>query len=338
MRQESREKFNAYAQKIAQLNGIESTGHKFHVSPQQEEKLEEKVRESAGFLSRINVMAVENQSGRVIGLDAGDSIAGTTDTSGTGERQTSDPTTSSAHNYFCSQTNYDSHIRYELIDAWRHKPEFQLMLRNVVNKQIARDRLKIGFNGISRAENSDRTANPLLQDVSRGWLQFLRDNDPSSAISGIKVGDAAGADYKNIDAAVSDSAHQLIHEAFEGDSRLVVIMGRDLLHDKYLGLTDDSNIATEKAALDLIMTNKVIGGLRVVTAPYFPAKAFFITMLDNISIYFQRGSTRRHIIDNPKKDQIEDYRSVNDDFVLENTDAAGLVEGILVPDGAGGWE
>lgn len=38
-------------------------------------------------------------------------------------------------------------------------------------KRQALDRIMIGFNGVKRAKTSDRDANPMLQDVNKGWLQ-----------------------------------------------------------------------------------------------------------------------------------------------------------------------
>nr|VXZ92014.1 phage major capsid protein, P2 family [Klebsiella pneumoniae] len=44
-------------------------------------------------------------------------------------------------------------------------------IRNAIVKRRALDRIMIGFNGVKRAKTSDREANPMLQDVNKGWLQ-----------------------------------------------------------------------------------------------------------------------------------------------------------------------
>lgn len=36
-----------------------------------------------------------------------------------------------------------------------------------------------GFNGVKRAETSDRSSNPMLQDVAVGWLQKYRNEAPA---------------------------------------------------------------------------------------------------------------------------------------------------------------
>ena len=65
-------------------------------------------------------------------------------------------------------------------------------------------------------------------------------------------------------------------------------------------------------------------------APNFPAGALMITRLDNLSRYYQEGARRRTIIDNPKRDQIENYESSNDAYVIEDYGLACLAENIEI--------
>ncbi len=334
----TREKFNQLLARQAELNDIAvgDVSSKFSVEPSVEQKLEERVQEESGFLQKINVVTVDQMKGDKVGLGVSSTVAGRTDTSGDEERKTRDIHSLDERGYECVQTNYDTHLRYNILDTWRHKPEFQTIYTSAVNKQIARDRLMIGWNGISVAKNTNRTTNPLLQDVNIGWLQELRDAKPAAVMSGQKVG--KGGDYENLDAAVFDATEELIEEWHKDNPDLVVICGRRLLADKYFSLLSDNDKPTEKNALDIIMANKTLGGLPACRVPFFPANAFMITTLDNLSIYIQRETTRRSIIDNPKKDRVEDFRSVNEDYVIEDYDLTCLVEGILTPDGNGGWK
>lgn len=337
MHKQTRQQFNALLARQAELNGIDKAdvSSKFAVEPSVEQKLEERIKEQSGFLQRINIVTVDQMKGEKVGIGVNSTIAGRTDTSGDGERSTRDIRATDKYGYECVQTNFDTHLRYNTLDSWRHKPDFQTIYTSAVNKQIARDRLMIGFNGTSAAVTTDRAANPLLQDVNKGWLQDLRDNKPTAVMSGTKVGD--GGDYNNMDAAVMDATEELIEQWHQDNPDMVVIMGRKLLSDKYLALTNANDKPTEKNALDIIISNKTVGGLPAVRVPFFPADAFMVTTLDNLSLYVQRETTRRAIIDNPKKDQVEDYRSVNEDYIIEDYDAACLVEGILSKQADGSW-
>lgn len=51
-----------------------------------------------------------------------------------------------------------------------------------------------------------------------------------------------------------------------------------------------------------------------------------ITSWDNLSIYWQEDSWRRSTIDNPKRDQVEDYNSRNEGYVVEDYEKFAAIE------------
>jgi P2 family phage major capsid protein len=333
MRNETRVAYNAYSAAIAQLSGVANAAEKFTVAPSVQQKLETRIQQSSDFLSKINVFPVTDQEGEKLGLGVTGTIAGTTDTTQK-DRTPTDPSDMTSNKYKCQQINYDTALRYVKIDAWAKFADFQTRLRDVLVKQQARDRIMIGFNGIERAATSNRVANPKLQDVGKGWLQKYREEAPERVmnkganVGEIRVGTKAGADYANLDALVMDAANHLIDEVYQDDPELVVICGRNLLADKYFPIVNKDQANTESLAADLIISQKRIGNRPAVQVPSFPADALMVTRLDNLSIYFQEGSRRRAVIDNPKRDQIENYESSNDDYVIEDYRAGCLVENI----------
>ncbi|HGN0397269.1 TPA: P2 family phage major capsid protein, partial [Proteus mirabilis] len=141
-----------------------------------------------------------------------------------------------------------------------------------------------------------------------------------------------GQAYQNLDALVQDTVDTAIDPEYQDDTGLVVICGRKLLADKYFPLVNKDQDNSEKLAADTIISQKRIGGLPAVRAPFFPDNAFFITRLDNLSIYFLADSRRRQVLDNPKRDRIENYESVNEDFVVEDFRGVALVENIVFED------
>jgi hypothetical protein len=82
------------------------------------------------------------------------------------------------------------------------------------------------------------------------------------------------------------------------------------------------------AASDLITSQKRIGNLPAISVPFFPANAILVTKLKNLSVYYQNGTQRRSVMDNPKRDRIETYQSSNDDFVLEDMGCVAFLENI----------
>lgn len=367
MRNETRALFRAYCSQIALINGVANATEQFNVSPEIEQKLESKMKESSEFLGMINVMPVTQQEGQVLGLTTTRTIAGRTDTSGGTRRNPTDPSgDAEKRRYLCKQTNFDWARRYPLMDAWRHRPEFETLLRDAILQQQSRDRIMIGWHGTSAADTTDRVANPLLQDVNIGWLKKLRDNAAGQVFSdgsltvksdgtnnaalkkiyvkpGVELYDAnaahdavggsahAVADYSSLDALVLD-AKRLIPEWWRGDTELVVIVGHDLVDDKYFTIAQTTGAeATEVEATDRILrSTKTLGGLPAVRVPFFPAGSLLITRLDNLSIYYQEGTRRRQLKDEPEYDRIANYESVNEAYVIEEYEMCAFVENIVI--------
>jgi hypothetical protein len=121
-------------------------------------------------------------------------------------------------------------------------------------------------------------------------------------------------------------------------SNLVALIGADLIAQEKAALyAAVGGKPTEKAMLNASLTT--FGGLSWDTPSNFPARGLVITSYDNISIYRQSDSWRRQIVDNPKKDQVEDYNSRNEGYVIETPEKFVAVEfaNVKVPDGANGW-
>jgi hypothetical protein len=362
---ETRIRFDNYAAQIASLNGVGSSAQTFTVAPVVAQKFEEKLKETIEFLGQVNIIPVTQQGGQALGLESTRPIASRKDTSGGARRNPTDPTDNGETNtYLCAQTNFDWSRRYDKIDAWRHRPEYESLMALAILKQQGRDLLMAGFNGTSRAATTDIVANPMLQDLAVGWLQKIRTNAPAQVFNdghltvksdganntalkaiyvqaGVELYDgsaynAAGgsahakADYTSLDALVLD-AKRMLPEWHRGDTGLVVVVGHDLVDEKYFSIAQETGAtATEVEATDrLIRSNKTLGGLEAVKASYFPGNALLITRLDNLSIYNQDGTRRRRLVDEPDYDRIANYESVNMDYVVEDYELVVLVENIV---------
>ncbi|MFA4952101.1 phage major capsid protein, P2 family [Brevundimonas sp.] len=338
MKTKTRLLYTTWLSRQADLNGVaESTvlGEKqFAVDPSVQQILIDKQAESSAFLGLINVVPVDEQSGEKLGLGVAGTLAGRTDTNAR-DRETRDPTTLDADRFECKQTNFDTHVGYAKLDLWAKFKDFQLRMRNQTLQQQARDRIMIGWNGIIAAVQTDRVANPLLQDVNIGWLQQIRVNRPTHVFAEGATPDKiivapTGGDYRNLDALVYDAVAKFLPEWVQGDTELVAIVGSGLLHEKYFPMVDGEDKPTEKVAADILLSKKQLGGLQAVKVPFFPAGTILVTRLDNLSIYEQEGTRRKTIVDNAKRNRVETYESVNEAYVVENYDFALLIENIEV--------
>lgn len=332
----ARTKLSSYIGDIARANNVEDAKYTFAVQPVPEQKIIAAYQESADFLKQINVFPVDNAKGEKIGLQIGSSVAGTTDTRVKARTPVAVGTLDLLDEYDCTQTNYDVAYYWSLLNAWKHHPDFKAKLQAMVIKAIALDKLCIGFNGLYRAPTSDRIANPLLQDVKKGWLQKIRDIAPEQHYEGvddgtgnlvIKVG--AGNEFKTVDGLVEFAVEEYIAEQHR-ESGLIAICGRGILSDKYLPLLNTIQDPTEQLAARTIYANKQLGTLQALHVPKFPAKTILITTPDNLSIYMQSGTLNRSIVEQPEWDRAVDYQSVNEDFVVEDYSKCVLLENIEV--------
>lgn len=334
MRNDTRVLYTAYLAQVAALSGVASAHATFAVDPTVQQKLESRIQESSDFLAAINMIPVDELMGQKVGLGVSGTIASRTDTSGTASRSPRDVASTDKQDYKCEKTDFDTAIPYSLLDTWAKFPDFQAKLRDAIVKRQALDRMMIGFNGTSAAATTNRATNPLLQDVNIGWLQQYRNNAPQrvmksgKAADKIVIGTGTDADYNNLDALVFDAISSLIDPWHRKDPGLVVILGRDLMHDKYFPLVNKEQPASEKLATDVILTQRRMGGLQPIEVPYVPDNGMLITSLQNLSIYYQIGGRRRFVKEAPEKNRVENYESSNDAYVVEDYGLGCVVENI----------
>lgn len=330
MRNETRLAFNGFTKQLALLNAIASASEKFTVTPTVQQKLETAIQESSGFLKQINIIGVDEQDGESILLGVASTIAGRTDTS---QKARSPRSVSglTSDTYSCKKTDFDTEVKYQLLDAWAKFPDFQTRLSGAIVERQALDRIMIGFNGTTAAADTDRTANPLLEDVNVGWLEKYRTKAPERVLSSGKVAGkitiGPTGDYKTLDGLVYD-AIQLLDPWHRKRPDLVVLVDRNLLHAKFLANIEGAADNENELAAARILANGTLGGLPIADAPFFIDGGIMITTLKNLSIYFQISSRRRMTKDEPERDRIADYQSSNEAYVIEDFGLGALVENI----------
>ncbi|MCY1283563.1 phage major capsid protein, P2 family [compost metagenome] len=332
MRKETRIAYNGYMAHVAKLNGVESAAVKFNVEPSVQQKLETAIQEATTLLGRINVIGVIEQTGEALLLGVNGPIASRTNTAAGNRRNPGERHALSKDSYTCKQTNFDSSFPYALLDAWAKFPDFQVRLTGAIAQRQGLDRIMIGWHGVSAAAATDPVANPLRQDVNIGWLQKIRTGAPDRVLdegaTAGKVTVGATGDYKTLDGLVFD-AIQMLDPWHRSHPDLVVIVSRDLLHEKLLAAVEKGAASNqEENAAQEVVNRARLGGLPIVDVPYFPDGTVLVTTLSNLSIYWQEGARRRHLKDEPEYDRIADYQSSNDAYVIEDFGLVALVENI----------
>ncbi|EBQ8821307.1 P2 family phage major capsid protein [Salmonella enterica subsp. enterica] len=241
-----------------------------------------------------------------------------------------------ARRYRCEQVNYDTYISYAQLDAWNAHPDFATRISKQIALQIALDRIMIGFNGTNHALVSDFAANPRLQDVNTGWIEYIRKQAAARVMKGVTLATRdmgnkviAKGDYANPDALVQDARSSLLDEWYKDAPDLVVLLSRNLFNSlrlPFINAMSTTNPNTELMAGQLIVASHLIGGLPTYFAPFFPDNAMLITSFSNLSIYFQKGSLRRLMREEPEYNRIATYQSMNDAYVVEDYGKCALIE------------
>ncbi|WP_069384044.1 phage major capsid protein, P2 family [Halomonas caseinilytica] len=337
MRNDTREKFNRLLGRIATLNGVSDASQAFSVAPSVQQALEDKIQDSSAFLGQVNIVGVDEMKGQRLGLGVSGPIAKRTNIE-TNDREPRDVSTIDDFEFSCESTEFDTSIPWDKLDTWAKFPDFEIRVRDMIVGQQALDRLQVGFNGVSAAAQTDPIANPNLEDVNKGWLQHYREHAPARVMSEgvegsgeIRVG--PGGDYENLDALIFDAVGELIDPWHRENPALRVITGRRLVADKYFYIAEQhANTPTEAVVMDMQVSSARFGGEVAVRVPGMVNNSLFITPPENLSIYWQRGSRRRLLVDNHKRKQVEDYESSNEAYVVEDFGAGCLVENLVFGD------
>ena len=317
--------------------GATNVAKTFSVTPEKAQKIVASTKEEVSFLDRINVTTVTEQQGQVLGLNATGLIAKRTNTAAE-DRSPREVHSIGENDYLCSKVEFDTAIRYATLDAWARKPNFRSLVQQQTRRQIALNQIMIGFHGESVAAVTDPTANPQGQDVAEGWLkklalrnvaQYMTEGDTANEI---RIGE--GGDFTNLDVAVASVA-SMIPAEFRGSGDLIAIIGSELLSNEKVKFYDaNGNTPTEKSRIEDKQVIGTYGGLPAFEIPHFPARGILVTSFDNLSIYIQDTSIRRQMIDNPRRDQYENFYSMNLDYVLEELGKAAAVHAanVKLPD------
>jgi len=316
----ARQRYHALQHRIAQTYGVESAREEFNVEPSLAQTLNDKITLSSSFLQRINVIGVTEIKGEKVMMGVNGTVTGRTNTD-TKEREPRNVLGLDGKGYELHDTHSDVTLKFSTIDAWAKFKDFAQRYSAAVQRQIALDRIMIGWHGVKVAADTDREMFPLLQDVNKGWMQIVREQAPQQlllegAVKGkIRIGTTG--DYKNLDGLVFDVSLMIEEELRDGGD-LVAIIGRDLLaHDKGKLYDKQAHTPSEKEKVELAQIINTYGGLPSYTCPHFPAKGVVVTSFDNLSIYFQDSSWRRYLLENPKRSRTEDYNSRNEGYVVE---------------------
>ncbi|MEZ9198571.1 phage major capsid protein, P2 family [Shewanella sp. 10N.286.54.B9] len=299
----------AYNTGMAKSYGVDDVQHQFSVTAPMEIKLKAALLDSVAFLSMITTMDVDQIKGQVIKV-GNYGIA-------TGRKKDGRFVTENGldgHTYELVETDSCSTVPWATLAVWANggtQGQFMKLMSQNTTLRFALDMLRVGFNGKTVAENSDPDANPMGEDVNKGWHQIVKEKaadqivtDPIYFNPDAEV--LKDGEYKTLDAIVTELKNTLIHPSLRNDPRLVVLVGSDLTATAQTKLMNQADKPTERVAAQQM--DKNIGGLRAYTPPFFPGKRIVVTLLSNLHLYTQKGTRSR------KSENVEDRKQHEDKY------------------------
>lgn len=333
MQLDTRQKFNAMMEDMASIYGTSAHWNgsdKFSVdpiAPEVEQSLEARIQEQSDLLGKINVIGVRDLKGEKLGLLSGRRVASRTNTD-VKDRQTKYIGDMDGRKYELYKTDYDTHLPYKQVDNLSRYPEFQTIYRNKVLEQVATDRVTIGWYGETAADDTDPVAHPMLEDVNKGWLQSLREEKPENyfGADGTDITIGEGGTFPSLDEAIFEIVQTCLDPWHRNAGDLVVILGRELWKKYHLRMMSENLKALDRVAREEWLKNNTIGGISVRQEAFFPEKGLIVTSYNNLSLYYQMGARRRTIVDNAKRDRVEDYMSGNEGYVVEDFGKIGGID------------
>ena len=318
---------------LGEAYNVHDVSRQFAVEPSVAQELNDRITEKADFLERINVVPVTEIKGQKVMMGVSGPVSSRTNTKTT-DREAKDFSDLSDIGYELFHTESDVALSFAKIDSWAKFPDFADRYMAAVQRQIALDRIMIGFHGTHAALQTDIGAFPMLQDVNKGWLQIAREQIPAQVLQegedGGKIRLGFGGDYENLDALVHD-VKQMIDPVFRDAGDLIAIIGSDLLaSDKGKLYAKQGSTPTEKERIEGAQVIATYGGLPSFVVPHFPSTGVLVTSWDNLSIYFQDSSWRRHVLENPKRSRVEDYNGRNEGYVIEQLEKFAAAENVEI--------
>jgi len=313
-------------------------GKTMDVSPVIVQKTEEKVRQSYEFLNLITTTPTEDSAGQILSLAEGKSVGQRTVTGDKNhKRNPVDVGGFTGRDFKVEELELDVIVLWNTILQWgMGSAEVFNLYREFITRSRALSRLRIGFYGQSEnlAVGTDLTAHPMMEDVAKGWFQYLINNAPSQ-VYGITAGGVTpkgydinpinigvGGDFTSMADFVNYLKNEHIARVHRGNTGIRAIIGDELKNqDVSRILNAAGNTATERAASESFLAMQTLGGIQAVVPDEMPSRGLFITDPKNLEYIYQTQSVRRSLEESQDKKGLVDYSWQKVDFVIKELNA-----------------
>ncbi|CAB4202257.1 capsid protein [uncultured Caudovirales phage] len=319
---------------------------------------EEKIRQSYKFLDMISTTPTQESSGEILSLAEGVSIGQRTKVgtnNGNNMRRPIAVGGFSGRKFETRELELDVKIPWNVITQWGMQSAAAYDLyRNFILRSRAMARLRIGFYGQSEnlAINSDLTTYPLMEDVQKGWFQYMIDNHPQNVfgitmggitakgydINPIKIG--AGGDFASMAQLIDYLKNHVMPRIYRANTAITAIVGDTLRNADVNRIIDAAGSdAMQLNAVESLMQMQTIGSIPAYTPDEMPERGVIVTDPLNLEYIYQLQSVERSIENSPDKKGLVDYQLQNVDFVIREVNACVMVhpDAIQLQNSSGTW-
>lgn len=300
-----------YAEYIDELDGKNNGNSEYMYNYGKVEKIITQAIKKHSFLNLITTKFVTETKNKMLEFSL--PIIGNTDT----EKHDRTPRNFvlSTHDFECATSCLDLIISHSDLNQYA-TVDFEQLFNDRLGADLAQNLTMVGFHGTHRAPDSDPENNPLGQDVAKGWNAQLKEKNQF-----IHAPDFAGKSP----AQLMKKGLEKLPERLRESGDLIAICGRDVLDRAFVNL-EPKQLNTQNGVL--LTAQNLIGGLRAISVPFFPADCILITTLSNLAIYFKQNTARLFFMQEPRENSLKIFFSVMLDFALENHRHAVLINGI----------
>ena len=291
-------------QQLAAMHGVPhevlSHAQTFTVSPEVQQRLEEKLMMFDPFLGRITNLLVDAISGKKVTMNITETVSRRTAVRG--PRAPVDRLKLAQDQYKMEYVERDVEMAWYKLDQWVGRfPEFFRKFMSLSNKRRAQDVLITGWNGQFAEPLTDPETYKKLQDVNIGWPEYMIKVCPEKvcglqtdgSVDEIRVGE--GGDFENMHELVHYLGEKYIDPIHVDRTDIAAVTGRELIADRNGKLYANFGGAkepSEQRLLDAVVALKNYGDREIVLSAFAPQRLVFLSPLDNFSRYVQRGTMR----------------------------------------------
>lgn len=227
----------------------------------------------------------------------------------------------------------DYFLKYETINEWTIESdvlatalnEFSKNVEEAVTQSIANSQMKLGWVGVSRVT----THKPPFANMAPGWVQYIRAIKPEyiqsngANVGQIRVGDVAGADFKNLHELASVMYETILEDYTQGVKAVMNKKMQNRTRSNLLNKVGD----TPSELVMVEETIKELANLPISTPYYCPDRVLIIAPPKDFSLYFHKNWVRR-VVDLTNKNGVMMYNSYSLGYAMQEIHSFRMAENI----------